>query len=56
MKIYSNVFSYIPFLHQKHITTHIKPNLILGSVFFFSRYRPSNGQPIFSFENLQNFV
>ena len=35
MKIYSNFFSYIPFWHQKYITTHLKPNLIKVSVGFF---------------------
>ena len=55
MEIYSTFFSYIPFWHQKYIKTYLKPNLILGSV-FFSRYRLSNGQLIFNFEILQNFA
>ena len=51
-----NFFSYIPFWHQKYITTHLKPNLIKGTVGFFSRYRLSNGQPIFNFKILHNFA
>ena len=35
MEIYSTFFSNIPFWHLKYITTHFKPNPILGSVGFF---------------------
>ena len=34
MKICSNFYFYIPFWHQKYITTHLKPNLIKGSVVY----------------------
>ena len=55
MTKYSNFFSYIPFRLQQYITTRLKTNLIEGSV-GFSRYRLLNRQPIFNFENLQNFA
>ena len=53
MTLYSNFFSYIPFWLQQYITTHLKTNLILGSMFFFSRYRLLNRQPIFNFAELK---
>ena len=56
MTKYSNFFSYIPFWLQQYFTTKLKTTLIKGSVFFFSRYRLLNRQPIFNFENLQNFA
>ena len=46
MTIYSNFFSYIPFWLQQYITTHLKINLIYGSVFFFK---------IQAFEQTANF-
>ena len=55
MTKYSNFFSFIPFWLQQYITTQLITNLIYGSV-FFSRYRLLNRQPIFNFENLQNFA
>ena len=55
MAVYSIFFSYISFLLQKYIPTHLKPKLIQGSVGFVLRYRLLNGQSILNLKNLDCF-
>ena len=45
-----------PFLASTIYNNTIKNKFDIGSVVFFFRYRLLNRQPIFNFENLQNFA
>ena len=56
MTINSNFFSYISFSLQKYRAKHLNPKLVMGIVFFFSRYKLLNGQPILNLENIEYFA